>query len=880
MDDARSTGAPARPAGSTARLAPPARRPGGQRAVMSERDVAILRSLADRIDPTDAGAWNNLGVVFFQKGLVEDAVAAFERALSVDVRLDVARTNAEIALSQSGYYRRRVRDLEAQLRAHPDDDEARDALARTHLLGGYPAAAAEEWQSLLSRRPGSVDLHLRLARAEADAGQLDRAASLLERASELAPAEPHVHLALAELLIRDAAYPQAEVAATRALALAPELATGHALHGRILEALGRPADARAALDRAEALDPDVIRRADNLSLERYRSASSARGRGTEAARAHAARSTEPVDAPLGSYARAAQMRRAGDLEGAARQLERAGTAGADAYEVTLGLAEVKLLQGAFEEAVRLYDRLVQQRADSPKIWNERGVALHRLGRLDRAIESYHRAVALDHTYLLGWSNLGVARVQHGDTAAGERALRHAAGDAAPPEVLGNLALYLLRNEDATAAVEVSRRAVERDESSARSWCRLGSALFQAGRAEDAREALLQALELDEEDAEARYQLGFVLSAVGDFKGALRETKRALEIDPVYPAPRYRLLLDVEFEEGALAAPEKDGPQRLLPGVAIPDFQFEPEALQRAFDQLTPMETGPPPELDGLLDAARRALRRGQLSEAVERAARAVAVAPSDPSALTLQGQVYLRRGLAGEALERFDAVLAGNPSDGPALMGRARALLELERHDEAARAAEAAGRAGAGGAAELEARALLAGGAVERAVAVLEAVLADAPGPAALALYGETLLASGRPTEAGGAFQRSLEDAPGAVSARVGLAVALQQLGRAADSEREYRQAVESLPSYGPAALGLAELIWPQGRTQEALRVLVDFLALDGSHVMALVRLGTWLGEAGRAEQGAVALRRALRLEPQHDEARAALARLTDRREA
>jgi cellulose synthase operon protein C len=880
MDDARPTEAPARPPGSTARLAPPGRRSAGQRAVMSERDVAILRSLADRIDPTDAGAWNNLGVVFFQKGLVEDAVAAFERALSVDIRLDVARTNAEIALSQSGHYRRRVRDLETQLRADPDDDEARDALARTHLLGGYPAAAAEEWQSLLLRWPDSVDLHLRLARAEAAGGQLDRAAALLERAGALAPADPEVHLAHAELLLRDGAFPQAEAAATRALALAPDLASGHALHGRILEALGRPADARAALDRAEALDPDVSRRADHLSLERYRSASSARGARKEAAHAHAARSAEPVDAPLGGYARAAQMRRVGDLEGAARQLERAGTAGADAFEVTLGLAEVKLLQGEFEEAVSLYDRLLEQRDDSPKIWNERGVALHRLGRLDHAIESYRRAVALDHTYVLGWSNLGVARVQHGDTAAGARALRHAAGDAAPPEVLGNLALYLLRNEEATAAVEVSRAAVERDESSARSWCRLGSALFQAGRAEDAREALLQALELDEEDAEARYQLGFVLSAVGDFKGALRETKRALEIDPVFPAPRYRLLLDVEFEEGALAAPEKDVPQRLLPGMAIPDFQFEPEALQRSFDQLTPTETGPPPELEGLLEAARRALRRGQLGQAVERAARAVAVAPSDPAALTVQGQVYLRRGLAGEALERFDAVLAGDPSHGSALMGRATALLELERHDDAARAAEAAGRAGVGGAAELQARALLAGGAVERAVAVLEAVLADAPGPGALALYGEALLASGRPADAADAFQRAIEGAPGAVSARVGLAVALQELGREADSEWEYRQAVESLPSYAPAALGLAELMWRQGRTQEALRVLVDFLALDGNHVMALVRLGTWLGEAGRADQGGIALRRALRLDPDHEEARAALARLPDRREA
>lgn len=873
MRDARSTESEAVTPGLTARPPLVSRRPGGQRGVMSERDIAILRSLSDRIDPSDAGAWNNLGVVFFQKGLVDDAIAAFERSLSVDPRLAVARSNAEIALSQSGHYRRRIRDLEERLRGDPNDDDARDALARTHLLGGNPGAAVEQWGSLLSRRPQSVELHMRLARAEAEGGQLERATALLERAVELSPDEASVHLQLAEVLLRDGAFSRAEEAAIRALALDSALAAGHTVHGRILEALGQPAEAAAALERAESLDPAVTQPEGHLSLERYRSVSTVRGVRT----APAGPNAEPVEGQLGGYARAAQLRRAGDLEGAARQLERTGAEGADAFEVLLGLAEIRLLQGSFEEAVTLYDRLVEQRDDSPKIWNERGVALHRLGRVDPAIDSYRRAVALDHTYLLGWSNLGVARVQRGDTEAGERALRHAAGDAAPPEVLGNLALFLLRGEEAGEAVEVSRAAVERDESSARSWCRLGSALFQAGRAEEAREALLRALELDEQDAEARYQLGFVLSAVGDFKGALRETKRALEIDPVFPAPRYRLLLDVEFEEGALAAPEKDAPQRLLPGMAIPDFQFEPDALQRSFDRLTPVDTGPPPELEGLLEATRRALRRGQLAQAMERAARAVAVAPTDPAALKGQGEVFLRRGLAGEALERFDAVLVAHSADGAALMGRARALLALERAGEAIRTAEAAQRARADGAPELLARALLAEGDVARAVVVLDAALGDAPDPATLALHGEALLAAGRPADAESAFRRALEGAPGTVSARVGLAMALAELGHELDAEWEYQQAVESLPSYAPAALGLADLLWRDGRVREAMAALVAFLSLDGTHVPAVVRLGTWLLEAGRTEQARVAFQRALRFDPDHEGAGVGLRRIENR---
>ena len=54
--------------------------------VLSERDLAVLRSFAGRIDPSDAGAHNNLGVLYYQKGLVEEAIAEFVKALELDPR--------------------------------------------------------------------------------------------------------------------------------------------------------------------------------------------------------------------------------------------------------------------------------------------------------------------------------------------------------------------------------------------------------------------------------------------------------------------------------------------------------------------------------------------------------------------------------------------------------------------------------------------------------------------------------------------------------------------------------------------------------------------------------------------------------------------------
>ena len=93
-------------------------------ALTSERDRDVLRSFARRIDPGDAGAHNNLGVLYYNKGLYEEAVSAFMRALELDAKMQVAQRNLEIAYFTTGYYDRRVSELKEKLRASPADRDA------------------------------------------------------------------------------------------------------------------------------------------------------------------------------------------------------------------------------------------------------------------------------------------------------------------------------------------------------------------------------------------------------------------------------------------------------------------------------------------------------------------------------------------------------------------------------------------------------------------------------------------------------------------------------------------------------------------------------------------------------------------------------------
>ena len=65
---------------------------------------------AGSIPPTPAPTTTS-GVLYYQKGLIEDAIAEFVRALELDPRMQVAQSNLDIAYRESGHYDRRITEL-------------------------------------------------------------------------------------------------------------------------------------------------------------------------------------------------------------------------------------------------------------------------------------------------------------------------------------------------------------------------------------------------------------------------------------------------------------------------------------------------------------------------------------------------------------------------------------------------------------------------------------------------------------------------------------------------------------------------------------------------------------------------------------------------
>ena len=853
----------------------------------SQRDLEILRGLARRINPHDAGAHNNLGVVYYNKGLYEEAIDQFELALELDADMQVAERNLQIVYFGTGYFDRLVADLRARLEVEPDDTEARARLARALLHTGDPDAALVEWEEVGSRSPDDARVHEYIARVQMRRGDQDEALGALRRAATLNPQDARLQLQIGTVMYRRGAAAEAREPLETAVARDPGLAEAFHLLAFVYGDLGMEDRAARASKRAAELNPSYTKTEANLSIDSH---SRARYEELIGDRQHKPAVAE--GGALAHYNLGLAFRQKALYDEALREFRLAAERGEDQFLVHQAQAEMLLLRGAGADAVPLYGALLEIEASSPKLWNELGVAHHQIGEFADARSAYERALDIDPMYALACSNFAVAQLHAGDVQAAEQLFRRSIENRAVADVWRNLGLLLHRTGRAVEAAQAYREALEIDPHLVTAWAGLGEILLEQQQPAEARNALIRAVELDANFAEARYRLAFAMSALGDYQGALRETRHALELNPYIPTPRFRLLIDLQFEEASILAPELDIAEQVDSGAAIEAFEFAPGSLDDLFQRADPLAglpaqgaatpahaapvPDPAPQIEAALGNARRHLAAGALEEAQADAQQALRLGADRLTVQLLLGDIFLRRGLAGEAVERFAGALdaLGDDDDSPetrqALRGLARALLDLERGSDAHACAARLARLVPDNTPVLRllGEAALAAGDVEGAQGALERARAIAPDDVpTLVLLGATHAHAGDQQAAEQALRRALQLDELAVAARVALGGVYAAQERIDDAAREFRAALDVLPSYGEAAFALADLECRRDRRRAAVHVLVDLLIIDPYHLDALVRLGEMLGALGRRAEAAVAFRRVLHFDPGHQDA-------------
>ncbi|MDP6174216.1 MAG: tetratricopeptide repeat protein, partial [Rhodospirillales bacterium] len=204
-------------------------------------------------------------------------------------------------------------------------------------------------------------------------------------------------------------------------------------------------------------------------------------------------------------------------------------------------ARSHLSGGRPERAEKIYRKILESDPDHPDAHGNLGFALHAQGRLDEAVDSYSRAVALKS----GWAglhyNLGAALRQLGRLE--EAVASHQAALAADPAngdaqtSLAGVFKDLGRFDEAAASFNL---ALEIDPVSALTHYNFANLLKGMGRLEEAIDRYGSALGIDGDFHQAHSNLGLALQEAGRLGEAAASYRSALDLEPGSAEVHYNL----------------------------------------------------------------------------------------------------------------------------------------------------------------------------------------------------------------------------------------------------------------------------------------------------------------------------------------------------
>jgi tetratricopeptide (TPR) repeat protein len=183
-----------------------------------------------------------------------------------------------------------------------------------------------------------------------------------------------------------------------------------------------------------------------------------------------------------------------------------------------GAGFLAYLQGRSAEALDLLTRAVRADPARAEAYLHLSVVHHSAGRIEAAIDALRRAIAADPRHGVYHAGLGVLLQNRGD-AAGAIDSYHRAIDLDPNDgyTLVNLAHLLLEDDRPEEAEPLARRAAESMPSLPLAHYKLGVALEQLGRGDEAITAIERSLSLSPENGDAHAALAMMLLRAGQLK---------------------------------------------------------------------------------------------------------------------------------------------------------------------------------------------------------------------------------------------------------------------------------------------------------------------------------------------------------------------------
>jgi tetratricopeptide (TPR) repeat protein len=191
-------------------------------------------------------------------------------------------------------------------------------------------------------------------------------------------------------------------------------------------------------------------------------------------------------------------------------------------------------QGQFQQALRQASQLLKQFSKSVIVYNINGAANAGLGKLETAVESYKKALAIKPDYAEAYNNMGVTLKEQGKLEEAIEAFNKAltiTPDYA--DAYNNMGVALQDQGKPEEAIEAYNKALNIQPYFADAYVNMGNAFKYQGKLEESVKAFSKAIYLKPDLAEAHNNMGNTLQEQGKLQVAVKAYNKALSIKPDY-----------------------------------------------------------------------------------------------------------------------------------------------------------------------------------------------------------------------------------------------------------------------------------------------------------------------------------------------------------
>jgi len=494
---------------------------------LSEEEKRVLLSFAERVDRNDPGALNNLGVLYFKKGLYEEAIEQFKEAIKLDSRFDLARENLQYLFAAT--------NLE-------DPDVAR-------------------WKKVVDEDPGNLEALMRLGVSYQNMGKFDRAAEILGMVVNKNPDHVMARLHLGNVLKAQGLYQQA---LEHYLAVSGDVSKSAVLHtdlGEIYYNLGRTEEAISELRNAIKLDADYWRSHFLLSfaygdngqlqeaLEESRVASKLNPsfQNTEANLALSLyegdgdsrletsgglKGTASIEST--SFTLGAAYKERGFYKEALKEYRKALQDMVEKDRVYVEIGKVHLVDGDLDKAAVAFLKGLEENVKNPEAFKLLGCINHTRGELYRAAICYLQAFRLNSVDPDTLNNLGVLLYQIGLKEEAERMFKKGLNiKLYHMELNYNFLTCNLLKEDYLMVENLIQRIEAFMGKSALLYEKRAILNFKMNRLTLALFDIESALSLDKRHSDAVYLRGLIFLREEQYNEAIESIVQASKINPRY-----------------------------------------------------------------------------------------------------------------------------------------------------------------------------------------------------------------------------------------------------------------------------------------------------------------------------------------------------------